>query len=119
MTFDYTSLRDDTVEPLIAQFGKAATLTQPGTSTGPEYDPTPGTPTEYAVTVVESRFSMADKAGTLVQEDDRMFLMSTANDPAPSLKGTMTVGSDTLQVVNLEPVKPGSIAMLWRVHCRK
>jgi len=119
MTFDYTSLRDGTVEPLIAQFGKAATLTQPGVATGPEYDPTPGTPTVYAVTVVETRFSMADKAGTLVQEDDRMFLMSTANDPVTDLKGALTLGGDTLQVINLEPLKPGLVVMLWRVHCRK
>ena len=119
MTFDYASLRDNTVEPLITQFGKAATLTQPGTPTGPEYDPTPGTPIEYAATVLEKNFTLHDKSGGLVQEDDRKFIMSTSGDPAPSLKGTLTIGGTTLQVVSLEPLQPGAIVMLWRVHCRK
>ena len=119
MTFDYTTIRDNVVEVQIEAFGKAATLTQPGTATGDEWDPTAGTPTTYSVMVLEQRFSMADRSGTLVQEDDRKFLMSTDGSPAPDLKGTLTIGSDILQVVNLEPYSPGSVIMFYRVHCRK
>lgn len=119
MTFDYAGLRDDVVAPTLAEFGKSATLKQPGVATGDEWDPIPGTPTDYAVKVLELSFTMADRAGSLVQEDDRRFLMSTDNDPDPDLKGTLIIGSDTLQVVNLEPLQPGSVVMLWRVHCRK
>lgn len=119
MTFDYTSLRDDVVEPLLEEFGRAATLTQPGTSTGDEWDPTPGTPTEYAVTVLKTSFTVQERAGTLVQEDDRIYMMSTEDDPDPDLNGTLTIGSDTLQVVRISPKQPGTIIMFYRVHCRK
>lgn len=119
MSFDYTDLRDNDIEPLLAEFGKPATLRQPGTPTGDEWDPTPGAPTDYAVTVLEGRFSAQEKAGGLVQEDDRKFIMSTAGDPDPSLKGVLIIGGVTLQVVNMEPVQPGSVALLHRLHCRK
>jgi hypothetical protein len=117
--YNYAKLRDNTVEPMLTRFGKAATLTQPGTSTGDEWDPTPGTPTEYAVTVVETSFTSQEKAGGLVREDDRKFIMSTAGDPDPSLNGTLTVGSTTLQIVNVTPLQPGAVVMMYTLHCRK
>lgn len=119
MSFDFTDLRDGTVEPLLEEFGKSATLTQPGVASGDEWDPVPGVPTDYAVTVLETSFSLQDKTSTLVQEDDRKFLMSTDGDPVPSLKGILVIGGTTLQVVNLEPIQPGPVVMAWRVHCRK
>jgi hypothetical protein len=119
MDFDYEKIRDTVAEPQIAAFGRDATLTQPGTPTGPDYDPTPGTPIVFPVKVVTKRFSMYEKQGALVQENDVRFLMSTDGDPAPDLKGTLTVGSDILQVVDLEALSPGSVSVLWYVHCRK
>ena len=119
MTFDYTSIRDGVVEPQLAAFGKDATLTQPGVATGPEYDPTPGTPTEYPSRVLEIDFTVKDKTGGLVQEDDIKFMLSTAGDPLPDLKGTLAIGSTTWQVVKLKPKSPGPVTLFWYVHCRK
>ena len=124
MTFDYVSIRDDTVIPQIANFGKDATLTQPGPTTGPDYDPTPGTPGVFHVKVLEqsppgSSMSQENLAGTLMRFDDRRFMMSTKNNPTPDLNGTLAIGAETLQVVSLDPFQPGPVIVFWRVRCRK
>ena len=119
MTFDYESIRDNVVEPQIANFGRDATLTQPGTPTGDEWDPTPGTPVAYAVKILKTRLSFSDRSGTLVREDDLKFIMSTSSDPAPDLNGTLTIDSTVYQVYKIEPLKPGAIVILWYVYCRK
>ena len=119
MTFDYVAIRDNVVEPQIANFGKDATLRQPGVTTGPEWDPVPGTPTDYPAKVLEIDFTVSDKAGGLVQEDDIKFMMSTEGDPLPDLKGTLIIGSVTYQVVKLKPKSPGATILFYRVHCRK
>jgi hypothetical protein len=118
-TFDYAGLRDNTAEPLLARFGKSATLVQPGTPSGPEWDPTPGESTESTVTVVETRFNIEDREGSLVQVGDRMFLVSTAGGAVPALADKLTIDSATYQIINVKPLKPGSVTMLYRLHVRK
>ena len=123
-SFDYESIRDSVVIPQIANFGKLATLTQPGPTTGPDYDPIPGTPVIIPVTVLElgppgSQSSVGAEPGTLVRFDDRRFMMSTDGDPDPDLTGTLTINGKILQVVSLDPNQPGSTIMFWRLRCRK
>lgn len=117
--FDYADLRDNVVKPQIEKFGQSATLTQPGTPTGPEWDPVPGTPTAYSVKVLKIGFTVADRSRTLVREDDLKFMMSTEGDPLPDLKGTLTVGANVYQVYKMEPVGPGAIVLFWNIYCRK
>lgn len=119
MTFNYAGLRDRVVEPKIANFGRAATLKQPGAAAGDAWNPTNGTPTEYAVQVLSTKFTYTERQGSLVEENDQMFLMSTDNDPDPGLNGVLVVGSTTYQVIKLTPLSPGAVTLLWRVHCRK
>ena len=115
----YTDLRDNVVAPAIKEFGQNATLTQPGVSTGPEYDPTPGNPTAYPVKVLPTSLTVADKAGTLVQENDSKFMLSMEGDPQPDLKGTLTVGAIIYQVTKLEPKEWDGTVVFYYVYCRK
>lgn len=119
MTFDYAQLRDGTAETLLARFGMTATLSKPGTPTGPAYDPVPGTATDYTVTVVNKRINYRDRDGTYIQATDRLFLLSTDTTTEPELDDTITVGSDTYRIVDITPVQTGSVIMLWYVLCRK
>jgi hypothetical protein len=119
MTFDYASIRDSVVIPQLEAFGVAAVLTQPGIPTGPDYDPTPGVPVVYPSTVLQTSFTMKDKAGTVVEENDAKYILSPEGDPDPDLQGTLTVGGITLQVISLKPLQPGPTVMFWYVHCRK
>lgn len=119
MAFDYESLKLNTVEPLIERFGKTVTLTQPGASTGPAYDPTPGVPTNNPGKAVEVKIKQEHIDGTLIQQGDRMFLVSTQGVPEPALDNTMMVDGVTLQVIAINPLKPGDVTMLWKIQCRK
>jgi hypothetical protein len=123
--FDYANLRDNTAEPLLARFGKQATLTKPGTPTGDEWNPTPGTPTEYTVIVMETQFSRAaiwaisTRAGTQIEQGDRLYLMSTSAGVEPAREDTLAVDGDVFQIINVDPLKPGPVTLLSRVHVRK
>jgi len=120
MSFDYAALRDNTAQPLIERFGKDATLalTVPSTSSDP-WNPQPDGTIETAVKVVQINYDIQDRAGTLVEAEDLMFLISTAGDPDVQLAQTISVEGDVYQVVMVEPLKPGPVTMLWKAQCRK
>jgi hypothetical protein len=115
MDFDYEGLKIEVAEPLIEKFGKTVTLTQPGVATGPVYNPTPGVPTAYSVKAVELTIKQSHIDGTLIQQGDRMFLVSTKNAPEPAMNNTMTVDGQLLQVIVIKPLKPGPVTMLWKI----
>jgi hypothetical protein len=122
--FDYESIRDSVVIPKIAEFGKSAVLTQPGPTTGDDWDPVQGTPVTYNVKVLElgppgSNMSAEYAPDSMLRYDDRRFLMSTDNDPAPDLNGVLSVGGEDLQIVGLVANQSGPVVMFWRVRCRK
>lgn len=118
--FDYVGLRDVTVEPLLAEFGKSGTLHMNESGTGDPWDSQLDAETTIDVTVVQTRFEKSDNQGTLVEADDALFLVSTdgvTGDPA--LADRMTVDGVLYQVVRVDPLKPGPVTMLWKVHARK
>jgi len=118
MSYDYASLRDNTVVPLMTRFGKAGTITTPtGAPTDP-WEPATGS-TDTAVTVVEVNPTAEDRDGTIIQENDVMFLVSPEGDPALDLAQTLTVEGVVYRVVGIMPVRPGPVLVLWKAHCRK
>ena len=119
MTFNYARLRDGTAERLIARFGQSATLTKPGASSGTPYNPTIAASTDYAVTVVNKTITIENRDGTLVQQGDRLFILSTDTTATPELDDTLTAGGETYQIVDVTPLQPGATVMLWYVQCRK
>jgi hypothetical protein len=120
MAFDYAALRDETAEPLIREFGKPGTLWIPGVPTGPGYNPQPDDPQSQPVTVVQTEFKKEDNRGTVVQETDVMFLVSTEGVTAdPKMADRLQVGSITFEVVRIDPLAPGPETMLWKLHARK
>lgn len=118
MTYDYASLRDNTVEPLMTRFGKAGTITTPTGAGANPWDPDTGS-TDTPVTVVEVNPEVMDRDGTLVQENDVMFLVSPEGDPALDLAQSLTVEGEEYRVVGIKPVRPGPVVVLWKAHCRK
>lgn len=120
MAFDYTSLRNNVVDPLILEFGTSGTLLIPGTSSGPAYDPQPGADILQPVTVVQTVFSKEDMARSNIEKDDVAFLVSTKDVTTdPSLADRLTVADVTYQVIGIKPLRPGLVVMLWKVHARK
>jgi hypothetical protein len=74
----------------------------------------------YPVTLVQTMFKKADNNGTLVEADDVLFLTSTEGVTIdPALANRLAVDSVTYQVVRIDPLFPGPVVMLWKIHARK
>jgi len=97
--------------------GFQVTLHKAGAPSTQPWDP-PGEPTDYLLTAVEYPVDIRNRDGTLIQNDD-VFLMLEAGSVAPELADKITVGDDLLQVVNVKPLKPAGIAVLYDVQLRK
>lgn len=120
--FDYAGLRDSVVIPLLRDFGKLAdgVLLFSGAPTGTAYNPQPGADVPQPVKVVQTTFEKKDVDGSTIQKDDVKFIISPENVTMdPELANRITVDGITYQAVNVKPLKPGSVVMLWTVQARK
>lgn len=122
MAFDYAGLRDGLVQPLLAEFGKVTPgqLSVNVPATGAPYDSQIGTPVLYSCTVVQTVFKKSDNNGTLVEAGDVLFLVSPEGlSVEPEMANRIIVDGVIYQIVRVDPLKPGSVIMLWKVHGRK
>jgi len=120
MAFDYATLRDETVERLIAVFGKAGKVSVNVPATGAPYESQIDGEALHDVTLVQTQFRKTDNRGTLVEMGDVLYLVSTQGviiDPA--LANRIIVDGVTYQIVRVDPLKPGPVVMLWFLHARK
>ena len=121
MAFDYVNLRDNVAEKLIAQFGDVGHLLLPGESVGEDYESRLNNDSECPVAYVRTKFAKAENNGTLVEKNDVMFLVSTEGVITfdPKLADRFLVDNIEYQIVRIDPLKPGPVVMLWKVHSRK
>ena len=122
MAFDYAGLRDDTVQPLLAEFGKIekGELEFDAAGTGEPWDSKLAAPQEVPATVVQTMFKKDNNMGTLVEKNDVLFLVSPEGVTLdPELAARIVVDETAYQVIRVDPLKPGSVTMLWKVHGRK
>ena len=118
--FNYTAMRDNTAIPLINQFGDDAVLTlTPAADPATPWNPGSGTPVETPARAVQTQFTNADRDGTLIQEGDVLFIVSTQGLTDIELAETLTSSGTVYQIIKVMPLKPGPIIMLYKVHCRK
>ena len=120
MAIDYESIKVSVAERLIRENGKPAYIINPGATTGPEWDPQPGTPTRELVYFVETRYSMTDRNATLVQVGDKMGLISTETGIVPEKsRSKIEIDGIIYQLLDVSPLNPGGVVMLYKIHARK
>lgn len=96
----------------VAEVGSTATLEQPGTQTGPEYDPTFGAATTYSVTVIDDQIKRADAEG-LVTARTRVLTLSATVAPVKGWR--IQVDGEWHRIKMVERVGPGGVALLYDV----
>ena len=117
--FNYTGLRDNTAEKLLARFGKTATLNTPGGAGADPWDP-PVAGTDYDITVVGPDYKLNNRELTTIEEAALKFIVSTDGATVPpALNCTITLDGSVFQIVGVDPLQPGSVTMLYTVYCRK
>lgn len=121
MPFDYVKIREGTVDPLFERFGKTAQIAVNVPASGVEpWESQLDGEELHDVTVIQTTFEKADNNGTLVQETDVLFLVSTKGVTIdPSLADRLIANGNTYQVVRIDPLQPGPETMLWYIHGRK
>lgn len=117
-TARYNNLKTNVVEKQLADKGKTATLSVPG-GTPPEPWLPPPSATDYSVTVLQVELTKRDRTGTVIENADIKLLMSTDGGAVPALDCKITVDGSKYSIVHVEPLKPGSVTMLYYVYCGK
>ncbi|MGY5941545.1 hypothetical protein [Stenotrophomonas forensis] len=108
-----------TAERLIARFGYATQLERDGAPTGPPHNPQPGPPTRHDCTVVDLDYSLTDRDTTLVQQGDKLGLISTAIDIKPGKDDRLLLGDQLYHFIDLQPLSPGGQVLLYEFHARR
>ena len=131
----YEALRDGTATPLIEEYGAEITLVRPwdssdydceydaelmrevcyDTDTGAEV--TPGADQEFTGSAVVDNYSKALIDGTAVQAGDRRMLCVGIPEPSAGVDAIKLDGA-TYQVVSVDPLSPGGVAVLYEVQVR-
>lgn len=116
--YDYSRPKAS-ADRLIAKFGQAGTLRR-STSTGPAYNPTAGAPADYACTFVVDSFKAFEVDGTRVKASDLKVLLAKGSLAIePSVSDKLLIGGVAHTIVNVEPLAPGGVTVMWTLQCRR
>lgn len=116
--FDYARTKA-TADRLIARFGQSGTLRRPVT-TGDDYDPTEGTPTDYAVTFVVEDYKNDEIDGTrILKTDKKVLLARKALSVEPTTSDLIAVGGIFHAIIHVKPLSPGGTVLTWEVQVRR
>ena len=130
----YTQIRDNTAAPLIRQFGKPITLLREADTSDLDcaYDPElgrevctdsegnvvePGDLQEFTGSAVEDSYSAGLIDGSSIRVGDRRLLCVDIPRPKQG-SDTIKVGGRTYSIVNVSPLAPGEVEILYEVQAR-
>lgn len=74
----------------------------------------PATPTEIPCSVLEDRFSITQIDGSLIQQDDRVFLCSAQ----PKMGDELHTDDAVLKVIRAVPLRPAEVTIYTEVQAR-
>lgn len=123
MTF-YTDLRDSTVQPLLAEFGQAATWREYTSAT---YDNTTGkrtdgVPSDTTIQVVEIKkgiFTPQEFSEETIQRTSKFFLVGATEfataGVTPSVEKLIVLGGKTYRVLEILEINPGGTALGYKM----
>ena len=120
MSYDYAALRDGSVADIITKFGVAATLVQwtKGAYNVDTRTNAAGTTANIAVTIVIADFRVDEVDGTLIEREDKKFIMGGA-DATPTQNDKIKIGSDQWEVINVVEIKPANVVVAYEIQARK
>lgn len=119
MSEDWGAVAADVLEGL-TEAGVGAYIIRAGTPTGPTYNPTPGQPVPHACTVVYDTWRDDQIDGTLIQRGDMKVLCASSGlsiTPMPN-DSFKTVTGAPKSIINVEPLQPGGIPVMYVLQVR-
>jgi hypothetical protein len=117
-TFDYASLRDDDVGPLLDETGASATLRQRTASGADAWEPTI-TDTDTACVILFDEYADKERDGTLIKERDRrVYIKAASLAVTPDTGDQLVVSGVTYSLYNVKQIAPGGVAILYEATAR-
>ena len=105
-----------TAKRLLASYGKPAAIVREE-RTGPPHAPVV-TQVEHPVVLVETGYSLTNRNESLVQTGDKLGLISTAGE-APQLDDVLRLDGADYRFVDLQPLNPGGLVLLYEFTARQ
>lgn len=103
----------------IAEFGKAAVVIRKVRAGGTDQSPT-FVKAEYAITVVETGYSLTNRNETIVEQGDFIGLASMDGEVDVLEKSDiLVVDGKHLTILDLQPLSPGDTQLLTEIHARQ
>jgi hypothetical protein len=112
MAEDWAAIRAE-VSAAIDSVGFDAILEMPGTPGGTTWAPTPGTPTQTTVRVVDEQWRGRDANGALTEEVEHVLLMQATVTPTKA--GRVRLRGRWHQIVSVASVSPGGVDLMHEV----
>ena len=104
-----------TARRLLSSYGKPAAIVREE-RTGPPHAPVV-TQVEHPVVLVETGYSLTNRSETLVQAGDKVGIISTAGE-APQLDDVLRLDGADYRFVDLQPLNPGGLVLLFEFQAR-
>jgi len=135
---NYESLRDNTVTPLLAKYGKSVVITRPCTSVGytktfdggegmykwtdgegnvTYTDPSAGFPVTITGVGIEKAYKASEIDGTVVHQSDTRILVEASL--APVMGDWITFNSTMYKIQNVNIICPGDVVIVYECQCRE
>ena|SRR5688500_10037428 len=106
-----------TARRILAEKGKAAQVVRL-TTTGPDHDPDV-TETPYNCQLADIGYSLTNRNATLVLVGDKVGIMSTDIEIVPELHDKLSIDGKEYSFVDLEPLNPGGLTVIYEYHARR
>jgi len=98
----------------------SVTISRPGTPTGPEWAPVPGTPTSHTFTAIPSNLAYIQRTGLALGAMERVYsLVNQGVTIAPSTSDTLTIDGVGWPVQEVIPMNPAGYVISWMVKVGK
>lgn len=107
----------ETASRLIARFGQAATVTKPGAPGGDPWNPTPGTPTDHAVTVAVTEYTIEERSSDSIAESDLRVFMTAGTEPTTA--DGLTIGGTSFSIVAVDTLAPDGVVIVYELQVRR
>lgn len=106
-----------TARRLIDKYGKSAELVRQEQS-GPPHAPVVA-PVVHACKVADIGYSITNRTGTHIQAGDKVGLMSTSVAVEPAMSDVLRIDGADYRFVDLQPLNPGGLVVLWEYQARR
>jgi len=114
MSFDYQELVSE-ITSTLAEYGRSANL-RTVTKSGTVYDPTLAN-ADADITVVSGNYKQSLIDGTIIKQGDLQFFVQA--NAVIDTGNKIVDGTDVYNVMDVQLIKPGAVALLYILQCRK